>query len=299
MKKTIVIILLTFLFLIELSLATLPNMSTPVIPAGYYPENSTITANSHIYDADSDSLRANITISNDAGVVETQYISSVTSFENGNSNGWDSTAGGIISYPALKSEGEYVYHLAFSDEMLNTYSLSKTINLSKYDFIIFDYRILNWQFWIKLNDTILYASKNADYDGAISIYNKYINLTEYGGISTLEFYKDYDRSCMVEPWYCPNTEAYIDNIRLGAYFDNEEYNITSNTNVTTVFNLQSVSQDLFNVDDNITVTFNITDSSNETVSDISNAENISNRIPVITNITLKPILMTMDAALLS
>ena len=279
-----------------------PNISKPVIPPGYYTENHTITAYSRVYDSDGDSMRANITVNTSSGNVETQYISSVTSFENDNANGWVVSSGGTLSSSPLESEGNYVYYLAYNDAG-SSYSLTKTINLSDYDFMLFDYRVLDYKFWIRLNSTTIFTSEDENDDGVISIYNKYINLSEYGGLSTIEFYRDIIPNCLLAPWDCSNTKAHIDNIRLGAYFDNGEYNITSNTNITTMFNLQSGigvdPQDLFDVSNNFTVVFNVSDSTGANTTDFSNLMNISNRKPTIANVTLKPILAAQNAALLN
>jgi len=271
------------------------NISDPIIPSGYYTENHTIIAYSRIYKDDASGLRANVSLNTSAETLVTQYISSITSFENNNSNGWTvSNKNGYSTSTQLLSEGNTKYNLAST-----SWYLSKdNVNLSNYDFIIFDYKSISYKFWLYLNSTPIFTSVNADY-GEEVVLNQYVNLSQYGGLHNLKFKGD-SRVCTGS---CPSTNALIDNIRLGAYFDNGEYNITSNTNVTTLFNLQTgvgVSpQDLMDVDDNFTVVFNVSDSVGNTTSKISNLMNISNRPPSIANVTLTPTTSFENATLLS
>ena len=79
--------------------------------------------------------------------------------------------------------------------------------------MMFDYRILDYKFWVKLNSTTIFTSEDENTGGVISVYNQYINLSGYGGVSTMEFYRDIIPNCLLAPWDCSNTKAHIDNIR--------------------------------------------------------------------------------------
>jgi len=249
------------------------NVSSPTIVNQTYFENDSMVAYALASQPNNNSLRAEIFWNTTRGINYTQYISSIASFEHGHLDGWSGAS--IVDIWA--TEG---------NKSVTGDTITKSVNLSDYDFAIVDFdlsTINDDNFIIYLNassgvgSTQLHYAQYAGTKGTIQT-NYYINLSSYGGVSTFGFKRD---KC----FSCTSGSVRIDNIRFGSLTELDQYNISSNTNITT---LLPADLNVFDVDDNVTAVFTLSDGYS-LASNTSNLVNISNRIGTVANITIAPL----------
>ena len=263
-----------------------PNISSATIPTQTYYENDSIAPFILVSDADNDSMRVRIDYSTSSGTQYSQFISSVTSFEGNKTNGWSTSGTWTYTSNGLHSEGSTRLHTSAGASLFKNFA-----NLSSYNFLIFDINFTNYQdngldnkIRVYLNST---STTLLTLTSTQETYNQYVNLSAYGGEQTLYITGvEYTGESLCLGGTCPDSsDYYLDNLRLGGLTDNNEFNISSNTNVTA---LLPVDLNIFDVNETFSVVFNVSDDTGNWTTAIANNQNISNRVGTITSVTLAP-----------